>query len=101
LTTDGGTLFQKALSKNDPYIFFNTLQTDSEISEFTGLKELLEAIFHLGRVNIKEAMIYLMYEDNKERVFIDRRVFSKASQASPDQQSGSIKCVYLCSGKWM
>lgn len=49
LTTDGGTLFQTAFSKNDPYIFFNGLQTDSEKSEFTGLKELLEAIFHLVR----------------------------------------------------
>lgn len=49
LTTDGGTLFQTALSKNDPYLFFNSMQTDSEKSEFTGLKELLEAIFHLVR----------------------------------------------------
>ncbi len=49
LTTDGGTLFQTALSKNDPYIFFNAMKTDSERSEFTGLKELLEAIFHLVR----------------------------------------------------
>lgn len=49
LTTDGGALFQKAFSKNDPYIFFNGLSTASEISEFVGLKELLEAIFHLVR----------------------------------------------------
>ncbi len=49
LTTDGGTLFQTAFSKNDPYIFFNGLQTESEKSEFSGLKELLEAIFHLVR----------------------------------------------------
>lgn len=49
LTTDGGTLFQTAFSKGDPYLFFNSLQTDSEKSEFTGLKELLEAIFHLVR----------------------------------------------------
>jgi len=49
LTTDGGTLFQNAFSKNDPYLFFNSMQTDSEKSEFTGLKELMEAIFHLVR----------------------------------------------------
>jgi uncharacterized protein (TIGR02391 family) len=49
LTTDGGALFQTAFSKNDPYIFFNAMKTDSERSEFTGLKELLEAIFHLVR----------------------------------------------------
>lgn len=49
LTTDGGTLFQTAFSKNDPYLFFNSMQTDSERSEFTGLKELLESIFHLVR----------------------------------------------------
>lgn len=30
-------------------IFFNTLQTESENSEFKGLKELLEAIYHLIR----------------------------------------------------
>lgn len=49
LTTDGGTLFQTAFSKNDPYLFFNSMQSDSERNEFTGLKELLEAIFHLIR----------------------------------------------------
>lgn len=49
LTTDGGTLFQAAFSKNAPYLFFNELKTDSEKSEFIGLKELLEAIFHLVR----------------------------------------------------
>ena len=49
LTTDEGTLFQTAFAKNDPYLFFNSMQTDSEKSEFTGLKELLEAIFHLVR----------------------------------------------------
>lgn len=49
LTLDGGKLFQTAFAKNDPHIFFNTLKTDSEISEFTGLKELLEAIMHLVR----------------------------------------------------
>ena len=49
LTMDGGTLFQTAFSKNDPYVFFNAMRTDSERSEFTGLKELLEAIFHLVR----------------------------------------------------
>ncbi len=49
LTTDGGELFQKAFAKNDPYLFFNAMQTDSEKSEFTRLKELIEAIFHLVR----------------------------------------------------
>lgn len=49
LSSDGGELFQKAFAKSDPYLFFNSLQTDSEKSEFTGVKELLEAIFHLVR----------------------------------------------------
>lgn len=49
LETDGGTLFQKAFSKKDPFLFFNALKNESEISEFIGLKELLEAIFHLFR----------------------------------------------------
>lgn len=30
-------------------MFFDALKTDSEISEFTGLKELMESIFHLVR----------------------------------------------------
>lgn len=49
LTTDGATLFQTAFNRNDPYIFFNTMQTDSEKSEYAGLRELLESIFHLVR----------------------------------------------------
>lgn len=49
LSTDGGTLFQTAFSQKTPCLFFNGLKTDSEISEFIGLKELLEAIFHLVR----------------------------------------------------
>ena len=49
LSTDGGELFQTAFSKSNPYLFFNGMQTKSEVSEFTGLKELLESIFHLVR----------------------------------------------------
>lgn len=49
LETDGGSLFQVAFSTKDPYLYFNLLQTESEISEFMGLKELLESIFHLVR----------------------------------------------------
>ncbi|MDR1839413.1 MAG: TIGR02391 family protein [Treponema sp.] len=49
LDLDGSKLFQMAFSTKDPYIFLNGLQTDTEISEHNGLKELLEAIFHLIR----------------------------------------------------
>lgn len=49
LQTDGSKLFQEAFSKNNPYIFFNKLETESEINEHNGLKELLEAIFHMVR----------------------------------------------------
>lgn len=49
LTLDGGELFQTAFSTKDPFIFFNSFKTESEISEFKGLKELMEAIFHLAR----------------------------------------------------
>ena len=49
LVLDGGALFQTAFSTKDPFLFFNALKTPSEISEFTGLKELLESIFHLVR----------------------------------------------------
>ena len=49
LTKDGGELFQTAFSTKDPYMFLNSFKTQSELSEFIGLKELLEAIFHLAR----------------------------------------------------
>lgn len=49
LSSDGGKLFQTAFSKQDPYLYFNLLKNESEVSEFTGLKELLESIFHLVR----------------------------------------------------
>lgn len=49
LEKDGGELFQTAFSKKDPFLYFNLLKNDSEISEFQGLKELLESIFHLIR----------------------------------------------------
>lgn len=49
LKSDGSKLFQEAFSKNDPHILLNKLETDSEINEHNGLRELLEAIFHLVR----------------------------------------------------
>ena len=49
LQGDGGQLFQQAFSLKNPSLFFNSLQTDSEKSEFTGLSELLQSIFHLVR----------------------------------------------------
>ena len=49
LELDGGTLFQTAFSTKKPYIFFNKLETQNEINEFIGLKELLQSIFHLIR----------------------------------------------------
>lgn len=49
LTEDGSELFQTAFSTKAPHLFFNALKTESEKSEFMGLKELLQAIFHLVR----------------------------------------------------
>ena len=49
LQSDGSNLFQTAFATSSPYIFMNTLQTDSEKSEHNGLKELLSAIYHLVR----------------------------------------------------
>lgn len=49
LGTDGSKLFETAFSQNNPYIFFNGLSTESEKNEHNGLKELLNAIFHLVR----------------------------------------------------
>lgn len=49
LKSDGSNLFQTSFSTKDPYIFLNKMQTDNEISEHNGLRELLESIFHLVR----------------------------------------------------
>lgn len=49
LGTDGCSLFNTAFALNDPFLFFNSLKTDSEKNEHNGLKELLSAIFHLVR----------------------------------------------------
>ena len=49
LQSDGSKLFQTAFSSKDPYIVMNGLQTDNELNEHNGLRELLEAIFHLIR----------------------------------------------------
>ena len=49
LTTDGGELFRTAFCVNHPYLSFNALSNDSEISEFKGLEKLLEALFNLVR----------------------------------------------------
>lgn len=48
-TLDGVKLFEEAFNKSDPCLFFNSMTTSSEISEFIGLKELLQAIFRLVR----------------------------------------------------
>ncbi|MDR2941223.1 MAG: TIGR02391 family protein [Treponema sp.] len=49
LQTDGSKLFQTAFSSKDPYIAMNKLTTETENNEHNGLRELLEAIFHLIR----------------------------------------------------
>ena len=49
LHKDGGELFQEAFSTKNPLIVFNKLESESEISEHKGLRELLESIFHLVR----------------------------------------------------
>jgi uncharacterized protein (TIGR02391 family) len=49
LAVDGSELFQKAFAKADPYIIFNSLTTPNEVSEHIGLKELMDAVFHLVR----------------------------------------------------
>ena len=49
LKTDGGTLFDIVFSKNNPYIVLGKMETQSEMSEYLGIKELLMSIFHLVR----------------------------------------------------
>jgi len=49
LGLDGSKLFQTAFSLKTPYVVMNTLETENERNEHNGLRELLEAIFHLIR----------------------------------------------------
>jgi len=49
LQSDGSELFQTAFSLKKPYIFLNKMETKNEQNEHNGLKELLDAIFHLVR----------------------------------------------------
>ena len=49
LTTDGCELLNLAFSKNTPYIYFNKLQTSSDWNEHNGLKEMMQALYHLVR----------------------------------------------------
>lgn len=46
---DGTTLFDASFSKSDPYLFLTDLADDSKRSEQNGLRELMNAIFHLLR----------------------------------------------------
>lgn len=49
LKLDGSKLFQTSFSTSNPHIVLNNLVTDSEKSEFNGIRELLESIYHLVR----------------------------------------------------
>lgn len=49
LTTDGCDLLNTAFSKNNPYIYFNKQQTESEWNEHNGLKELMFSLYHIVR----------------------------------------------------
>ena len=49
LNIDGTELFQTAFSRKNPLIVLNQLNTESEINEYNGLKELLLSICHLVR----------------------------------------------------
>lgn len=49
LKTDGSALFQTAFGGDSPYLFLNGLSNQSEKNEQNGLRELLDAIFHLVR----------------------------------------------------
>ncbi len=46
---DGCKLLQKAFAKEQPYIFFNKQATESDWNEHNGLKEMLQALFHMVR----------------------------------------------------
>lgn len=42
-------LFNTVFALNDPFLFFNSLKTDSERNKHNGLKGLLSATFHFVR----------------------------------------------------
>ena len=48
-TDDGTPLFEASFSRTDPYLFLSDLADDSKKSEQNGLRELMNAIFHLLR----------------------------------------------------
>ena len=90
LTTDGGTLFQTVFSKNDPYIFFNAMKTDSERSEFTGLKELLEAIFHLVRNPAAHTPKVNWKTNDNEKALLER-IFDVITSKISELEQSQIK----------
>ena len=49
LKTDGSALFQTAFGGDSPYLFLNGLSSQSEKNEQNGLRELLNAVFHMVR----------------------------------------------------
>ena len=49
LKTDGSALFQTAFGGDSPYLFLNGLSNQSERNEQNGLRELLDAVFHMVR----------------------------------------------------
>ena len=49
LTSDGSDLFQTAFAKKDPYVYLNAQKTETDWNEHNGLREMMEAVFHMVR----------------------------------------------------
>lgn len=49
LSSDGTELFQTAFSVKNPYVAYNSLQTNSEQNQQNGLKEMLCGVIHMVR----------------------------------------------------
>jgi len=41
--------FQTAFSRKDPYVFLNAQKTDTDWNEHNGLREMMDAVFHMIR----------------------------------------------------
>lgn len=65
LNLDGSALFNTAFSTRNPYLAFNTLQSDSEINQQNGLKEMLNGVVHMVR-NVTAHELRIRWDINEK-----------------------------------
>ena len=65
LSTDGADLFNTAFSLKNPYVAFNSLQTESERNQQNGLKEMLCGVIHMVR-NVTAHELRIRWDINEK-----------------------------------